>query len=174
MRSGRAWALEAIVISVAVWLLSASPAQAGQPAAIEVSAGQFSALRGSAAHEIGWELGFASRRFRWLPRVVPGLSPTVGAMATAKGTLYVYGGFRCDLPLGKTWRWSPQLATGVFYRYAGHNLGGALEFRSGIEVSRRLGERAHLGLTLYHLSNAGLFDSNPGSESLVLTFSTRP
>jgi lipid A 3-O-deacylase len=174
MRTGRARTLSSTLLCVAAWLLTAADARAGQPVAIAASAGQFSALRGVATYEAGWEMRFAPRRFRWLPRVVPALSPTAGAIATAKGALYAYGGFRCDVPLGKAWRVSPQWATGVFYRYAGRNLGGALEFRSGLEVSRRIGPRSRLGLTFYHLSNAGLFERNPGSESLVLTFTTRP
>jgi hypothetical protein len=95
-------------------------------------------------------------------------------MATAQGSLYVYGGFRFDLPLGERWLVSPQWAAGLYYYAGGRDLGGALEFRSGIELSRRLGERSRLGLTLYHLSNAGLYSRNPGTESLLLTYRTRP
>ena len=174
MRFCRVRALRAVLVSLAVGLLAAAPARAAQPVAIAASAGQFSALRGDPAYEMGWEMRLAPRRFRWQPRLVPDLSPTGGAMATAQGSLYVYGGFRCDVPLGRNWKVSPQWATGVFYRYAGHDLGGALEFRSGIELSRRIGTRSRLGVTLYHLSNAGFFNRNPGSESLVMTYSTRP
>ena len=109
-----------------------------------------------------------------LPRAVPELSPTVGAMATAQGSLYVYGGLRFDLRLGEGWQVSPQWAAGIYYHSGTNDLGGALEFRSGIELSRRLGERSRLGLTLYHLSNAGLYSRNPGTESLLLTYRTRP
>jgi hypothetical protein len=49
-----------------------------------------------------------------------------------------------------------------------------IEFRSGIELSRRLGERSRLGVSFFHLSNAALYNFNPGSESLVLTYTTRP
>ena len=174
MRCSRAQARKAILFSVAGWLLAAPAARAGQPAAVAASAGGFSILRGTATFEAGCEAQFAPRRLRWLPSFVPGLSPTAGAMATAKGTLYVYGGFRFDLPLGEGWEASPQFATG-FYHHGDdeRDLGGALEFRSGIELSRRLGARSRLGLTFYHLSNAGLYTHNPGSESLVLTYSTR-
>jgi lipid A 3-O-deacylase len=174
MRFGGKHVQKVFLFSVAAGLLTAAAVRAQQPVAITASAGEFSALRGSSTYEVGWEMSFAARRFRWLPRVVPNLSPAAGAMATADGALYVYGGFRCDLPLGKEWRVSPQWATGVIYQYAGRNLGGALEFRSGVELSRRIGPQSRLGLTLYHLSNAGLFARNPGSESLVLTYSTRP
>ncbi len=164
-----------VVCFLSLWLLAALPARSEQPIAITASAGEFGILRSDVStYEAGWELRFAPRRFRWLPRRVPALSPTAGAMATAQGTLYVYGGFRFDLSLGQRWSLSPQWATGLYYRDAGRNLGGALEFRSGIELSRRIGERSRLGLTLYHLSNAGFYTLNPGTESLVLTYTTRP
>jgi lipid A 3-O-deacylase len=156
------------------WLLAPAPSRAEQPVAITASAGQYSALRGAVTYEVGWELRFAPRRYRWLPRALPALSPTAGAMATAQGTLYVYGGFRFDVPLSKEWSVSPQWATGLFYRDGGRDLGGALEFRSGIELSRRIGERSRLGITLYHLSNADLYTRNPGVESVVLTYTARP
>ncbi|HEV8582752.1 MAG TPA: acyloxyacyl hydrolase [Thermoanaerobaculia bacterium] len=162
------------MLFLAGWLLAFVSANAEQPVAIGASAGRFSALRGSPGYEVGWELRFAPRRFRWLPRALPELSPTAGAMATAQGSLYVYGGFRWDLPLGEAWSLTPQWATGLYYWDGGRDLGGALEFRSGIELSRRFGAQSRLGLTLYHLSNAGLYSRNPGTESLVLTYSTHP
>lgn len=174
MSCGRPRARRALVLSLAGWLLAFVPANAEQPVAIGASAGRFSALRGIPGYEVGWELRFAPRRFRWLPRAVPELSPTAGAMATAQGSLYVYGGFRWDLPLGDAWRLTPQWATGLYYWDGGRDLGGALEFRSGIELSRRISAQSRLGLALYHLSNAGLYSRNPGTESLVLTYSTHP
>jgi lipid A 3-O-deacylase len=165
------------LVSFAAWLLAASAASAGQPFAVTGSAGVYSVLRGTAGFEAGCEAQLAPRRFRGLPRFVPGLSPAVGAMATARGTLYVYGGFRIDVPLGDAWQASPQFAAGL-YRHGNQgderDLGGALELRSGIELSRRIGARSRLGLTFFHLSNAGLYEHNPGSESLVLSYSIRP
>lgn len=164
-----------ISLSFAAWLLAGAIARAEQPLAITASAGQSNTLRdGASYYEAGWEVNFAPRRFRWLPRFVPAVSPTAGAMATSQGTLYVYGGFRLDLPIGEPWRVSPQWAAGLYYRDTGRNLGGPLEFRSGIELSRRIGARSRVGLLLYHLSNAGFHELNPGTESLVLTYSTRP
>jgi lipid A 3-O-deacylase len=174
MKLARARALGAISCSLAAWMLAAAPVHAGQPVGIAASAGRFSALRGEPSYESGWEVRYAPRRFRWLPRAIPDLSPIAGAMATAQGALYVYGGFRFDLPLGEAWRLSPQWAAGLYYWAGERDLGGALEFRSGVELSRRLGASSRLGLTIYHLSNAGLYSRNPGTESVVLTFSTRP
>lgn len=166
------WALWAILLLGPAGL---APAAAEQPVLVTVNAGKFNMFNGGGERrEAGWEVSFAPRRYRWFPRFVPNLSPAVGAMANDQGTLYVYGGFRFDLPLGARWRLTPQLAGGVYYANGGRDLGGAVEFRSGIELTRKIGARSRIGVLVYHLSNSRLYSLNPGSESVVLTFSTRP
>jgi len=175
MRFGRAWALKTIFCSVAVWMSVPLAAHgAGEPLTFAGSAGRFGLLRGGAAFEAGAEMRFAPRRLRLLPRVVPGLRLAAGGMATSRGTLYVYSGFRFDLPVGSAWRVSPQTAVGFYHQGDGKDLGGAIEFRSGLELSRRIGARSRLGILFYHLSNAGIYERNPGTESLVLTYSREP
>lgn len=164
------WALGAVFV-----FFGAMSAQGLEPALVTANAGQFNVFNGKNARwETSWEVSFPPRRFRWLPRFVPDLSPTVGGAATENGSLYAYGGIRFDVPLGEKWVVTPQWGTGIYYANQGRDLGGALEFRSGIELARRIGERSRIGLLLYHLSNASLYRFNPGTESLVLTYSTRP
>jgi lipid A 3-O-deacylase len=161
----------------AALLLATAPLQAGMPEVIAASAGQFDVFNKGKGVEGGWELRFAPRRFPPMPGFVPDVIPMAGAMATSRGTLYVYGGFRMEIPLGKRWVASPNWSAGVYYRDRiedSKDLGGAIEFRSGLELSYVLTQRSRLGLNLYHLSNAGIYDFNPGSESLVLTYSVRP
>jgi hypothetical protein len=155
-------------------VLAAEPSFGWQPAAVATSGGVFGIWDDRGIVEAGWEARFAPRRFRWLPRWVPDPVPVAGVMASSRGSLYGYAGFRWEIPLGGGWEVSPQWAAGLYYRDAGFDLGGALEFRSGIELTRRIGERHRIGLVLYHLSNAGLYWPNSGSESLAVTFSSRP
>lgn len=165
-------------ILVATTALLGSPAHAaglGEVHEIHASSGSFNVLNHDPLPEAGWEVSFAPRRFHWLPRWLPELAPAVGGMATSDGSLYGYAGFRWDLPLGEDWRLTPQWATGLYYTPpGGRSLGGPFEFRSGIELSRRVGERGRIGLLFYHLSNSGFYERNPGSESLVLTYTARP
>ena len=102
-----------------------------------------------------------------------------GGFVNSKGRFYVYAGLRADFPLRTPWelehpvraRASTAPATGGF------KLGGPVEFRSGIEVSRQVGdagETGRIGLMLFHLSNAHIYVHNPGSESLVFTYQLRP
>lgn len=145
----------------------------GPPELVSVSTGAFEVRKELDEYETGWELRFAPRRFERLPGWVPDLIPVAGAMATSRGGLLAYGGFRFDFPLSERWVLSPGWATTLYYRGESKNLGGALEFRSHVELAYRLPREARIGLCLYHLSNAGLFGFNPGSESLLLTYSAR-
>ena len=45
--------------------------------------------------------------------------------------------------------------------------------KGDLELAYRLPGEARLGLCVYHLSNGGIYHLNPGSESLVLTYSAR-
>jgi len=176
----RAGALLSIVLPFAAVLLPGAPARAAEPVEIHASAGRFNVLNRDPLPEAGWEVSFAPRRFHWLARRLrwlPDLAPAVGGMATSDGALYAYAGFRVGVPLGDTgtWRFTPQWAAGLYYPPpGGRSLGGPVEFRSGIELSRLLRNGGRGGLLFYHVSNAGFYERNPGSESLVLTYTVKP
>lgn len=65
---------------------------------------------------------------------------------------------------------TPSFAVGAYEDGDGKDLGGTLEFRSAVELSYRLDDRARLGLAFDHISNASIYDDNPGTESLVLMY----
>lgn len=116
--------------------------------------------------------------------------PALGLTANGDGGTYGYLSFRVDAlaglaglgggaapapPAERPWLLTFYTGLGHYRRGDdGRELGGPLEFRSGLELSRRLGARTRLGLSFDHLSNAGVYDDNPGTESLVLTLSWRP
>jgi hypothetical protein len=150
----------------------------GPPQYVSASTGAFEVRKTLDEYETGWEVRYAPRRFRLLPRWAPDLIPVTGAMATSRGALLVYGGIRAEIPLGERWVAGGGWAPSLYYRGtgAGKDLGGALEFRSHFELAYRLRNDARVGLCLYHLSNGQLFsfeDFNPGSESLVITYTAR-
>jgi hypothetical protein len=153
------------------------PARALEPAYVSLSAGAFN-LRSATRPEVAGEVRFSRHRFHWLPGFIPELSPATGVMVNSQGAFYVYGGLRADMPLGpresSPWELSIQFAPGIYsHGDKGFKLGGPVEFRSGIEISRRLAP-GRVGLMLFHLSNAHIYVHNPGSESLVVTYSFRP
>ena len=137
-----------------------------------LSAGVFNVLNSDTSAEGGFELRLrllyeGAGELEWV------LRPAVGGMANGEGGLYGYAGFRLEIPLGERWLLVPQTAAGVYDRGDGKELGGSVQFRSGLELSCRVTEAHSLGAVFYHLSNAGLERPNPGSESLALVWSWR-
>ena len=97
--------------------------------------------------------------------------PFIGVMGTTDSALYGYAGIRLDVYFGRRWVVTPSFAPGLYHDGDGKDLGHAIEFRSAFEVAYRFDDRSRLGLSLYHLSNAGLDDNNPGTEVLTLHYS---
>lgn len=167
MRNSRSAILPVLFILV---LCAAAPARALDEVA--ASAGRFRVSDNDHISEGGLEVRLGAHHFRWLPRRVS-FVPAFGVMVNSDSSYYGYGSFRFEVPIGERWQVTPQLGYGLYDRNGGFNLGGQVEFRSGLEVTRQIGERYRLGLIYYHLSNAGIYVHNPGSESLVLTFAYR-
>ncbi len=143
-----------------------------------VLAGVFDVGTGDETGEVGAEARFRKLRLPLGSLELP-LEPAAGAMVTGDGAAYAHLSLRLALkdlwraPWPERWRVVPFLGVGVYEEGDGKDLGGAVEFRSGVEVSYRAGRNWWLGATLYHLSNAVIYDSNPGQESLVFTVSWR-
>ena len=45
-----------------------------------------------------------------------------------------------------------------------------MEFRTGAELAWRFDGKGRLGIAFHHISNASIYDRNPGTEMLVLTY----
>lgn len=162
-----------VASAVSLQAQAGSPWRLGAPRAVVASAGMFEPIvRDGESYEIGAELQFSPRRFEFLPRFVPDLIPVAGVIASAQGALYGYGGLRFEVPLGSRFVFGACTGAGLLYEAHAKDLGGPLEFRSGLELAYRLPDESRIGLMLYHLSNAGLAKPNPGSESLVLTYNS--
>ncbi|MEM7357290.1 MAG: acyloxyacyl hydrolase [Acidobacteriota bacterium] len=116
----------------------------------------------------------AGLEYRWPKLARPKLSeklslvPAVGIAGSEDGNAWIYGGLRLDIEAGSRWVVTPQFSVSLYEDGDGKDLGGVLEFRSGLEVAYRYAKGRRLGVLFYHLSNAGLYEPNPGSNSLVL------
>lgn len=96
--------------------------------------------------------------------------PMAGAMVTGELGLYGYAGVLADLYFGRRWVLTPSFAAGAYDKGDGKDLGGTLQFRSAIELTYRMDERGRIGLAFDHISNAGIYSRNPGTESLVFIY----
>lgn len=105
----------------------------------------------------------------WRGRPVAyGLKPIVGGSYLEDGGSYVYAGARHDWEPVPGWRVSPSFAAGI-YEQGAWDLGGPLEFRSGLDLGRRVGRDWWFAVGGYHLSNGGIYSKNGGSEVLLFS-----
>ena len=131
---------------------------------LSVSAGASDYGRDHAAAEVGIEHRFRSD---WCL----GLGPLVGVSVTADESFYVYAGADRRIDLGRSWFVDSSFAIGFYEAGDGKDIGGALEFRSGLAVGRRLRNGWRVGLGFVHLSNSAYYRYNPGVNSLLLRWS---
>jgi lipid A 3-O-deacylase len=102
--------------------------------------------------------------------VVWAFSPFIGAEVTTSAATYAYVGLGIDFNLAPNWVVTPNGAGGFFQRGFGSPMGSWFEFRTGLEVAYKFEDQSRFGLAFHHMSNAGLAHTNPGQESLVLTY----
>ena len=76
-----------------------------------------------------------------------------------------------DVELGRGWVVTPSFGAGYYNASSGLDLGFDAEFRTAVELARRFGRGQRLGLCFAHLSNGSLSDTNPGTETLGISYS---
>ena len=162
---------KAFVILLILTALLAVPvpaaAQAWEPGRLEgaLYAGFFDTAATSPPAEAGLELRRAT--------ALENLAILGGITGNSDGGVWVYGGARYDLTMGSYWSLAPGFAVTLYEKGDGKELGQTLEFRSSIELARRISDRFRVGFVFYHLSNASLSETNPGANSAVLSFAFR-
>lgn len=171
------WAHVATVAAVAAGIaLGLVPPATAAPAVgvdeIAVGTGISGVLDNDTTSEASVEVRFGRFSIPHLPRWLR-LQPIAGAMVNGAGGGIAYAGARLPFELGKRWTVAAYSGIGLYERAGGKELGGAFEFRSGLEAAVRVGARSQVGATFYHLSNAGIYDPNPGIESLELVYTVR-
>lgn len=143
-----------------VWLgLGLAPVGAEEKAEWTVYAGRWGLEKEGTASELGFEV---QRPFR-----ETGFNVVGGLAATDDEAVWAYAGASYSWQPGDRWRLRPGFAVSVFENGDGKDLGGAIEFRSSLEATARVRSNLRFGILVYHLSNAGIYDLNPGSNSLV-------
>lgn len=93
--------------------------------------------------------------------------PMTGFLVTSEGSTYSYFGINYNVPVYRTLSLSFNFAPGIYSKGPGKELGGVIEFRSGIELGLSLTHDIRIAWSLHHLSNASIYDYNPGVETLM-------
>jgi lipid A 3-O-deacylase len=97
------------------------------------------------------------------------LIPAIGETGSTNGARFIYIDLRHELWLNEHWVLIPSFGPGFFDNGRDLDLGQKLEFRSGLELAYRFYREFRAGLALFHLSNGGLSERNPGTEALALS-----
>lgn len=97
------------------------------------------------------------------------IKPWVGAEATSDGALYGAGGILIDIPVG-SFVFTPSLGAGLYSEGGGKELGSIIEFRSQLEVGYEFDNNSRFGVTYSHISNAGISETNPGTNLIVVYY----
>lgn len=149
-----------ILLSICCLAVLTPPAFGGEAQGWAIHSGAFDLAESSTA-EMGVEYRLAPFSLKKVEIV-----PAFGLSGTSDGGVWLYGGLRYDWELSDHWIVTPSVGVSLFEEGDGKNLGGPIEFRSGLEISYRFHRRSRLGVLFYHLSNARIYDDNPGSNTL--------
>jgi hypothetical protein len=69
------------------------------------------------------------------------------------------------------WVFTPGVGVGPFDAGSGKDLGHPVQFRTQLEFARRFSGDNRFAFALSHISNAGVGDTNPGTEVLSIYYS---
>lgn len=154
-----------LALALAGGLGASFPAFAEDPDFISFSAGAYDWNR-QVEKGAEFRLEYRSDAKLWI------FKPFGAIAGTSTGQGFLGAGVLVDIFFGRRFVLTPSFAP-LFY--SGGNskldLGYALEFRSQIEAAYRLDDRSRLGFAVSHYSNAGLGDTNPGTESAMVYYS---
>lgn len=96
--------------------------------------------------------------------------PLTGIMFNTDGAVHLFAGFFIDIPIFEFLYFSPSFAPGIYFSEESKDLNFLLEFRSQLELAFLMGNDIKVGISFNHISKASLGDTNPGVESIALTY----
>jgi len=154
-------------LELLVCLLLASvvrPAAAQDPALILIGVGRIGGWENSDEEAVAVGAEYRS------PRSYFYVSPMAGFFVSEDSDAYAYAGIYHDFKLGSRWILTPHLSIGAYHHGSGNDLGGGFQLQPGIDLFYRLASNSRLGVSVRHLSNAGIHDQNPGTELVMLLY----
>lgn len=102
------------------------------------------------------------------------IRPIAGFNVMDTGGAYGYFGLDFDFALTEHWLIIPNFSAGLYSQGDDDDSldqGGAIEFRSGIELGYQFDNQQRIGVAFNHVSNASIYDRNPGSETVLISYS---
>lgn len=108
--------------------------------------------------------------YRWDKELIWVIKPWAGIEATSEAAFYGVGGLLADIKIGNGFLITPSFGAGLYADGDGKDLGHVVEFRSQLEMGWEFDNATRLGVAFGHISNAGLDDSNQGTEILNIYY----
>lgn len=115
--------------------------------------------------------GVFKLEYRFRPATRWSLAPAVGAAKSANGASFIFTDLEKDFLPTDHLVITPSFGLGSFDDGRDVRLGHTLEFRTGIKIAYQFNNKWRAGIALFHLSNGGLGDRNPGTEPMFLSIS---
>jgi lipid A 3-O-deacylase len=136
------------------------------PSLLTLGIGHYDALDD---HEgVDFRMEYRAGKNIWLEN----LKPWIGAEVTSHGTLWIGGGALYDYSFSPHWYLTPSLGGGVYNKGSSDvDLDYPIQFRSQLELSYAFANQSRIGVSISHISNGGLGDSNPGAEVVNVQYS---
>jgi len=153
----------AAIVLAGLWAVAFAPAQAEEPDFFGFSAGGYDVNDDQTAAEFRVEYRSDLRFWK--------LIPFIGLAGTTDTAIYGFAGLGLDFYLGRRVVIQPNASFVGYHEGNGKDLGGEFQFRTGGEIAWRFDDWSRLGIASHHISNAGIYKENPGTELLVLTYS---
>jgi hypothetical protein len=101
---------------------------------------------------------------------IEALRPLTGLMANTDGAIYFYSGVVFEFSLFPFLYFTPSFAPGIYYQSKSKNLDFFLEFRSQFELTFVFENDVRIGFSFNHISNASIGVTNPGVESIAISY----
>ena len=108
--------------------------------------------------------------YRWDKELLWVIEPWAGLEASSDGAVYAVAGILADMRIGDNFLITPSFGAGLYGDGSGKDLGHVIEFRSQVELGFELDNLSRIGIAAGHISNAGIGDSNPGTEIVNLYY----
>lgn len=165
------WIVRVFLLCLCLW--PHQPAHADGRDVLTVGLGAVDVLDTDALAGEGYmAYRFAPRLFAdRLGDVFHGIGPMVGWRGNTDGGLFGYGDAFLDLrPSERLVLW-PSVGIGGYRAGDSRDLGGVFQFHLEVFAGYRVAERHMLGVSFQHVSNAGLHEKNPGTNSIFVTYS---
>lgn len=157
-------ALRSLLLALTGWAAIPLPAAVPpEPASLVLSGGAAGVFSDRSPAVFGAEYRFGEN-YR-------GIHPYLLAGWATDGSTYLGAGLFYQFVLSPRWRVTIGSGPGYYQRNRSpRDLGDTIEFYSNLELSASVWRDHRLGLSFGHISNGGLGNRNPGSETLRLVY----